>query len=470
MKTLWIRADASPEMGYGHLTRCMAIAKQLTYSIRLATQSSIEQDGIDVVNIQSETDFIERLLPHDLVLLDHYGYDAELQQAILQRGSYLIVISDETANPVFADFIINPTFGVVSSQYNSLPQTLFAVGLEGSILRPPFIEAAKANHQRTPNTELMICFGGSDPKNLTAEVLKQLDAKQFEAIHIVIGPGYTHELDETQLAAAPYVIHRNLQADEMASLMKRCYWGIFPTSGILLEALSCNMHIVAGYYVDNQLNVYQKHLQAGNFVDAKTFAPDEIRTALHHMKDFQGPKQKPDGTSMDRIIRLIEFLADTTTFSIREATLADTDTTFVWANDSRTRQFAFNQESIPFTDHVKWFTQKIQSENCAYYILERNKQALGSIRFDIQDSIATISYLVAPELHGQGLGTRLMQVGLKHLSQQPIFTKINAIQGYVFQENKASQKTFERFGFKRSQAENLYLFTKAISHDGNTSI
>ena len=83
MKTLWIRADASPEMGYGHLTRCMAIAKQLTYSIRLATQSSIEQDGIDVVNIQSETDFIERLLPHDLVLLDHYGYDAELQQAIL---------------------------------------------------------------------------------------------------------------------------------------------------------------------------------------------------------------------------------------------------------------------------------------------------------------------------------------------------------------------------------------------------
>jgi len=470
MKTLWIRADASPELGFGHLTRCLALAHQLPFTIRWATLFPAPQAGVEVVPITSEADFFEQIDAGDLVLLDQYDYNPYMQASIRERGAVLLAISDHTAEPVHADLIINPTFGIQASEYHALPHTLFAVGLEGAILRPPFIAAAQAAHSRVPNKELMICFGGSDPKNLTAKVLQQLDIKLFEAIHIVLGPGYAHELDHTLINTNSIFIHRNLEADDMAALMQRCYWGIFPTSGILLEALSCNMRVIGGYYVNNQQAVYKHHLKAGNFIDAKTFAPHEIKQALNELQNFNGPKQRPDGTSMSRIQRMIQFLSGTEQYTVRTANSADLETTFKWANDSRTRKFAFNQDPIPYTDHEHWFTAKINSASCIYYILEYESQAMGSIRFDLKDGIATISYLVAPELHGQGLGTRVMQVGLKSLMTHNLYREIKCIQGYVFQENIASQKTFERFGFKRSQAENLYLFTKEISHDSNTSI
>jgi RimJ/RimL family protein N-acetyltransferase len=85
---------------------------------------------------------------------------------------------------------------------------------------------------------------------------------------------------------------------------------------------------------------------------------------------------------------------------------------------------------------------------------------IGSIRFDIDQHIATISYLLAPTFHGKGLGTILLKKGLEEL--EPFIKKehIRVVQGYVLKENSASIKLFERFGFQSEIDSTLYLFKK----------
>ena len=104
----------------------------------------------------------------------------------------------------------------------------------------------------------------------------------------------------------------------------------------------------------------------------------------------------------------------------------------------------FNKEKIYWEEHLKWFSKKIQSPFCYYLVLEIKSNLVGSIRFDILDKIATISYLVAPDYHGQGIGNILFRKGLIALEKRFTMNELDTIQGFVFKDNIPSVKTFAK--------------------------
>lgn len=132
---------------------------------------------------------------------------------------------------------------------------------------------------------------------------------------------------------------------------------------------------------------------------------------------------------------------------LRRANLEDIDKTYEWASDPLIRNFSFNTSKIDKKDHVRWFANKIQSESCVYYIAEIEGVAIGSIRFDITNKIALISYLLNPNFQGRGLGKKILREGVNQLYLEK---NVDCIVGLVFKSNIASIKNFESLGYEKT--------------------
>lgn len=133
---------------------------------------------------------------------------------------------------------------------------------------------------------------------------------------------------------------------------------------------------------------------------------------------------------------------------LREATLDDLEITYQWANDKTVRAYSYNQSKITKEAHSEWFTNKLKSDDCSYFILEESNHQAGSIRFDLENDqqTAKISYLVDSRFTGKGFGTFLLEKGVaKLINSKP---NISTVYGFVLKENLASIKIFEKLGYE----------------------
>ncbi|WOI24023.1 GNAT family N-acetyltransferase [Nonlabens ulvanivorans] len=146
-------------------------------------------------------------------------------------------------------------------------------------------------------------------------------------------------------------------------------------------------------------------------------------------------------------------------FVLKKATLNDVQTTFNWASNPAIRSFSFNQNKILLKDHIKWFNNKLCDYNCEYFIAYDGINKVGSIRFDITNNNALLSYLIDPEFHGKGFGTQILKDGIMKLKN--IRSDVDIISGFVIPENKASVYIFNKLQFDVETVEdNLYFSLK----------
>ena len=68
--------------------------------------------------------------------------------------------------------------------------------------------------------------------------------------------------------------------------------------------------------------------------------------------------------------------------------------------------------------------------------------------------------MVDATAYGNGFGTLLIKLGIEGLLKD--IKSISEIHGFVYEENIASIKTFERFGFDRTSSDGMPLFIKKI--------
>lgn len=133
---------------------------------------------------------------------------------------------------------------------------------------------------------------------------------------------------------------------------------------------------------------------------------------------------------------------------LRKADLSDMITVFNWANDPVVRLNAFNQNSILFEDHKRWFASKVQNPNMLFLILEENHQPAGQIRYEPDANEVVINYMIGERYRGTGLGTKILLLGEKYISSNRAFPWNTVAVGYVKKENVPSVKAFERAGYK----------------------
>lgn len=313
--SVYIRADGGNSIGLGHLVRCVSLAyilraKYIIYfvckEIPLDFEREFRELGINILKINTEEEFLQMLPCNSIVVLDHYSLGSKYQKTIKEIGCKLVCIDDMHNQTFYADLIINHTPGVQSSDYDAQPYTDFALGLEYALLRPVFLDAARKTRVHNDSRTVFICFGGSDPKNLTLKALQAaFEIDFFSDIVVVSGAANSNlkTIEET-IAKHDSVKHfHNLRAEEMLKLMMKAGVVIVPASGILLEALSLKCKVISGMYIENQRYIFEAFRKSNCIFDAATFSKIDIKAAL--MEAASGVKLAEcdiDGYTSDRIL------------------------------------------------------------------------------------------------------------------------------------------------------------------------
>lgn len=255
---IYFRADASPQIGYGHFIRSLALADMLReeFTCTFFTTHSTKYQLSEISKVcpsvlLEETgkfdDFLNCLTGEEIVVLDNYFFTTEYQRAIKGKGCKLVCIDDTHNKHYVADVLINHAL-TNTSLFDCEPYTKLCLGFDWALLRLPFL----ANHStKREEGRWFLSFGGTDYHNMTEKYLSILQQDdRIKTITVVIGDAYqyTEYLQNYDKAT----ILKNITAEQMACEMQRAEYAILPCSTVCIEALACGCKVAAGYFVDNQ--------------------------------------------------------------------------------------------------------------------------------------------------------------------------------------------------------------------------
>jgi len=210
--TLILRADASTQIGIGHFTRSLSLARAWQESGGRAVLIS-RCDSPDLLNraatlvaevvaLEEGDRGIDQVLakvprqPDAWVCLDGYDFGVEDQQRFKDEDINLLVIDDYVhAERYVADVILNQNLDSIDLSYPSEPDTELLLGTRYCLLSPEFRQW-RGDVRVAPRLarRVLVSLGGSDPDNVTMKVVQALGLLtdfDLEAT-VVVGPSNPH--------------------------------------------------------------------------------------------------------------------------------------------------------------------------------------------------------------------------------------------------------------------------------------
>lgn len=470
---VFFRADADARVGHGHVSRLVALADVLSDYERHfwstdpppAVEALIASGTNNLVKLppgKKLTDEVPLLRaavrPGDILVLDGYQFTSNYQQQLRAWGVKLVCLDDLRETYQYADVVINPAGGITASDYNGEIYTQYCLGPSYALLRAPFRQVAQ--QRRGPIKEVrtaFVCFGGSDADNLTRKAVQAgLLVATLSRIHVVIGSSYAHYPSLRALEQAyPHrvVVHHNLSAQAMVQVMQQCDLAVASASTIAYELASVGIGLVTGVTADNQRGIARFLSDSGCARSVGDFRPlttDGLRQRIEGCTADQINQQIEQqhqifADNTPRLRRLFRRLAAESHLTVRRAHVDDLMTYFRWANEPEARRQAIRTDPIDLATHTRWFERKINHPTDFLYIFEHGRQAIGQVRFEREYDRYLISFSVAAEARGRGLGTQLIKLGLEHLQRS--LGRRPRVRAYVRPMNQASRRVFEQNGF-----------------------
>ncbi len=261
------RADGNPQIGLGHVMRCLALAEMIgpIYNRRFAivqpapeVVSLIEEKSVAIISLQT-TDldaFLDLVETDEVVVLDGYSFTTDFQRAVRQRARALVFIDDLVTDYQVADVVVNHAGGLTEYDYKAEPYTQFLLGPRYALLRPPFF---------TPKTPIpvegpiFVSLGGADPSNTTLQVLEGIlerfgSLKQEWRVHVVVGPLQQNRpaIEALQSSFKYLKILSNLTAEQMVAELTKCQLAVTACSTVAYEVCSVGRPLIAIQTADNQ--------------------------------------------------------------------------------------------------------------------------------------------------------------------------------------------------------------------------
>ncbi|MEI7024966.1 UDP-2,4-diacetamido-2,4,6-trideoxy-beta-L-altropyranose hydrolase [Paenibacillus sp. y28] len=244
-----IRADASLQIGTGHVMRCLTLADALrlggcgvSFISRECPGSLcdwLEEKGYAVKRIsepaEGEIEAAARILseadkPVDWLVTDHYGLDARWEEAMRGLVRRMMVIDDLANRPHDCDVLLNQNLlhPAMARRYEQLTpaRCIRLLGPEYALLRQQFTAERRNSRYRTRDGRIgriLLFFGGTDWTNETAKALQAvrplLDARPGVNVDVVVGQANPHREHIYGLCRAMPGATCHTQLDNMAECM-----------------------------------------------------------------------------------------------------------------------------------------------------------------------------------------------------------------------------------------------------------
>jgi len=322
---LAIRVDVSQAIGTGHAMRCITLAKALMHAfkannIRLEVvavstenanilEAAFERAGIStfyVPQVQSNVSHVNA----DIWIVDHYQLDSSFENKLVDSKAVVVVIDDLANRKHNCHLLIDANLSKHSSErYASLipKDCVQLIGPKYALLRKEFYQACQGNITRKPK-HLLICFGGSDPTNMTSialQAIAQLKELGLTA-DVVIGAGniFKHTVVEQARFIDGITVHIN--SENIAELMCKASLMVGAGGSMHWERCACNLPGIIITIADNQREAteYLALLGGCNYlghVDSVT--SDDIEASLRN--HFSTAAKKLDAqTDLNKIVPL----------------------------------------------------------------------------------------------------------------------------------------------------------------------
>lgn len=500
LPTLIIRADASSQMGTGHVMRCLALAEPWLAAgseVILAAQLMPEalgqralKAGVKPYSVGGEAGGIEDAQetaalaakhPGAWLVVDGYQFCEGYFGVLKQAGVKVLQVDDFGGLTRYeAGFVLNQNLGVTTAWYpQKAENTRLLLGTRYVQLRGEFLQ--QKTTERDPEKEqlnILVTLGGSDPDNVTAKVIGALQLISGVEATVVVGGSNPH-WEELQASvkkdASKIRLIRN--ASNMPELMaaadlaiaaggttawELAYMGVpmmtivladnQRSNGEQLEATGVSINL--GWHEELTSEGLAKRIEA--LIQAKpteevaqplppdegqesSNAPSANNTNLVEMSAKAW--ELVDGLGSMRVwLRLNEE-----TLRLRSATTEDAKLIFDWANDAGVRAVSFSSEPIIWENHLKWFEAKLNDANYRIWVAEDVAGTpVGQVRFQIEGEAATISISLDAGQRGKNRGSLLIWAACRKIFTE---TAIKEVQAFIKPDNQASIRAFEKVGF-----------------------
>ncbi|WP_309045385.1 UDP-2,4-diacetamido-2,4,6-trideoxy-beta-L-altropyranose hydrolase [Marinobacter sediminicola] len=294
------RADASVQIGTGHLMRCLTLADELTrqghecqficrehrghlgeliaskgYELTLLPVASSAVRELSVKDTNTYADWlgapwqedaaqtVEALAPlkADWLVVDHYALNARWEQQLAKVVGQIMVIDDLADRNHECAVLLDQNLGRKPSDYDGrVPEDCQRlIGSEYALLRPEFAAQRECSLKRRAQPELkriLISLGGVDRTNVTGQVLEALAATELPKdthLDIVMGAAapYLEEVRQ-QAARLPFKTTVSVNVSDMAERMSLADLSIGAAGGTSWERCCLGLPAVLVVQAENQ--------------------------------------------------------------------------------------------------------------------------------------------------------------------------------------------------------------------------
>ncbi|ANC11374.1 MULTISPECIES: UDP-2,4-diacetamido-2,4,6-trideoxy-beta-L-altropyranose hydrolase [Bacillus cereus group] len=330
-KKIAFRADASIEIGTGHIMRCLTLAQELrnkgaqVYFICRKLQGDLHQyilnkgfhvyvldgDGENTnflsakngsylnwlkshwfVDAQQTNEILSQLPKCDWLIVDHYGLDNKWESA-LRKSVRKIMVIDDLANRIHdCDLLLDQNlYDNLNDRYKDLipEHSLVKLGPKYAILRPEFHSVKKISRKRTGKIErIFIFFGGHDVTNETLKTLRALQNinKDNLKIDVVVGSQNPHKEDIQTYCKSVTNASYYCQIENMEELLVRADLGIGAGGTTTWERCFLGLPSITITTAQNQIEVTKAVAKVGatwNIGTAESVSDKAITKCLNKL-------------------------------------------------------------------------------------------------------------------------------------------------------------------------------------------
>lgn len=441
---VYFRADASPTIGYGHFVRTLALADMLgdgfcrIFATRLPTPFLSEQAAAvcDRVICLMDThfdEFLGLLRPGDIVVLDNYFFDTDYQRRIRERGCRLVAVDDMHDKHYVADVLINHVL-TDAAKFSVELYTRLCLGLDWALVRREFMESLPAERQKG---HVVVSFGGVDYHNITGRVVDLL-LRRDDVHHITAVVGDAYAFADLLQERENVDVRRNLSATDMAVLFRRAEFAVLPASTVAVEAIVSGCAVMAGYYVDNQVECHGQLAEDGYIVPLGDLLGENSDQKILTSKAL--PQKFKLNTYVAGNYR--ELFESFTLRTVDYVDLMPDESRAVWElrNDEQIRRFMASTDTFSLEAHLA-FVERLRTRRATdrYWAIYRGQRLVGGysvVHINNETHSADRGLFLDARMQGSGLAARVEKLlddtlrdefGLKQLDAQVLISNTRSL-------------------------------------------
>ncbi len=221
-------------------------------------------------------------------MLDGYAFDGDFQDGLVADGHRVLAIDDHGhAGHYGAQVVLNANADADPGFYaERAPGSRLLLGLRYALLRAEFRDRPTPDGPQPQRARrVAITFGGSDPDNVSVQVLEGLAAVPGPLdVLLVVGGANPHEASLRAAAArCPHAVEVAVDVADMAARLAACDLAVTAAGGTLLELARVGTPAIAIVVADNQAPGACALAEAGAVVNLgrhEILDPDAIAAAV----------------------------------------------------------------------------------------------------------------------------------------------------------------------------------------------